>query len=396
MILRLLSLGTELTPSVRESQAAIEHTFKRILDEGYSFQSFQNEKDFIKEMTAAVSDDYMIVLGTEPALFNAFKNFIGRSFNFKMKPNKVILKRIQEKHPELDGEAVITQSLIPSSASPLLSQDGVYSGFAVKTKKQILIVLPLDDNRIDNIINRSLQPYIRANMNMSVLVADPLENVNPDKEKPVTRHASNGALYNVQLIKSTIKKLAANGLTVAVANTKTVDFLGNISTTSVDLSKVVFISPYFSEKGDLSGREDAVDLAKGALINSSNSVGASITKVFSAPNETGAPEMFMYVCIADKQNANVAKLVAEEGETPPQLIYKAIDELFKMLDLWADTGYAKPQFTDESVVREQKDAEDSDKKNKTIKIAVSSMIAASAIVSSCVSVFLTNIYGLLG
>lgn len=396
MILRLLSLGTGLTPEVRDSQAAIEGAFRQILDEPYSFKGFENENDFLAELSEAIATDHMIVLATEPALYPAFKNFVCKSFKLKCKQNKAILKRVTEKHPELDEAVVSSQALIPATATPLLSQDGIYSGFAVKAKKQLLIVLPLDDKRIDHIINRGLHPYVRANMDMSALIADPLADIDAEKAiKPKEQKKPAGALYDVQLIKSTVKKLSARGLSVAVANTKTVDFLGNISTTSVDLSKTVFVSPYFSEKGELSGREYAVDLAKGALVNSSNSVGGAITKVFSAPLEDGSIQLFMYVCIADVQNATVAKLTAEPGETPPQLIYKAIEELFKMLNLWADTGYANPQFTDESVVRENKAAEEADKKNKTIQIITSALLAASVAVSIAVSFLADNIYGLI-
>ncbi len=387
MILRLLSLGTGLTPEVRESQTAIESAFRHILDEEHVFKSFENESEFLAELSEAIANDHMIVLGCEPALYPAFKTFVCRSFKLKCKPNKSILKRVTEKHPELDEGIVSAQALIPSNATPLLSQDGIYSGFAVKAKKQLLIVLPLDDKRIDHVINRGLHPYVRANMDMSALIADPLQDVDKEKASVKVKEEKKpeGALYDVQLIKGTVKKLASKGLSVAVANTKTVDFLGNISTTSVDLSKTIFVSPYFSEKGELSGREYAVDLAKGALINSSNSVGAAITKVFSAPLEDGSVQLFMYVCIADKENANVAKLVSEPGETPPQLIYKSIEELFKMLDLWSDTGYAMPQFTDESIVRQNKIAEEADEKNKKIQIITSVLLAASAVASAVIS-----------
>lgn len=397
MILRLLSLGTGLNPEVRESQSAIESAFRHILDEEYTFKSFENENDFLAELSEAIANDHMIVLGCEPALYPAFKTFVCKSFKLKCKPNKAILKRVAEKHPELDEEVVSSQALIPSNSTPLLSQDGIYSGFAVKAKKQLLMVVALDDKRIDHVINRGLQPYVRANMDMSALIADPLQDVEQEKAavKVTEEKKPEGALYDVQLIKSTVKKLAGKGLSVAVANTKTVDFLANISTTSVDLSKTVFVSPYFSEKGELSGRDYAVDLAKGALVNSSNSVGAAITKVFSVPMDDGTVQLFMYVCIADKENANVAKLTADPGETPPQLIYKAIEELFKMLNLWSDTGYAMPQFTDESVVRKNKAAKEADSKNKKIQIITSSILAASAVVSVIVSVAAANIYGVI-
>ena len=233
-------------------------------------------------------------------------------------------------------------------------------------------------------------------MDMSVFnESDPLKDVSKPDFIERSKKSKTSSMYDVQIIKETVKKLSSKGLTVAVANTKTVDFLGNISTTSVDLSKVVFISDYTCEKGDMSAREYAIHLANGALLNSSNSVGAAITKVFSIPNDDGTTQYFMYVCIADKENANVAKLIAEPEDTPPMLIYKAVEELFKMLSLWSDTGYAMPQFTDDKVVKKNIEAHESDEKIQKMKIAVSAIIAGAAIASTLISVFVQNVYGVL-
>ncbi len=389
-------MGAEVTPSIRESQLAIESAFKSVLDDAFSFKNFSNEKIFLSELSNAVAESKIVVLCADPSLYKAFKTFVANAFNLKMKANKTISKAIISSHPELDDDAVSEQALIPAGASPLVSEDGLYSGYGIKAKKQLLIVLPLDDKRIDYIINAGLYPFVRANMDMSVFnESDPLKDVTkPDFiERP--KKSKTSSMYDVQIIKETVKKLSSKGLTVAVANTKTVDFLGNISTTSVDLSKVVFISDYTCEKGDMSAREYAIHLANGALLNSSNSVGAAITKVFSIPNDDGTTQYFMYVCIADKENANVAKLIAEPEDTPPMLIYKAVEELFKMLSLWSDTGYAMPQFTDDKVVKKNIEAHESDEKIQKMKIAVSAIIAGAAIASTLISVFVQNVYGVL-
>jgi len=395
MILSLLSLGVEQTASIRESQSAIETAFKHILDDEFKFNNYASEKDFIAALSKSVAEDHMIVLAAEPALFKAFKSFICKSFQLKSKPNKSLMKYISERNPSMSEIDLINHSDIPVGATPLCTQDGLYTGFGIKAKKQLLIVLPLDDKRIDFIINRGLFTYVRNNMDMSALISDPLKDVKEENAAVSSSYAPKAALYDVNAIKRTVNKLGEKGLTVAVANTKTVDFLGNISTTSVDLSETIFISPYNAEKGDKSARVYAIDLAKGALDNSTNSVGAAITKVFSVMDEENKPQFFMYVCIADKETANVAKLVAENGETPPELIYKAIDELFKMLDLWSDTGYAIPQFTDEVVVRENAVAEESDSLNKKIKIAVFGLLASSTVASFIVSFVAQNVYGVL-
>lgn len=396
MVLSLFSLSAELTSAARESQIAIENAFKSILDEQYSFENFSDEKVFLEHLSAAVATDKIVVLCAEPSLYKAFKAFVINAFNLKLKPNKNIIKIINETHPDLDDEVVNEHASVPSGAVPLVSQDGIYSGFGIKAKKQLLIVLPLDDKRIDHIINVGLYPFVRENMDMSVLNsnADPLKDVKASK-KTSKKTSSEPVLYDVQFVKETVKKLSKLGLTVAMANTQTIDFLSTISTTSVDLSKTVFISEYNCDKGDMSAREYVINLANGALVNSSNSVGAAITKVFSVADEEGKPQYFMYICIADKENANVAKLVAEDGETLPQLIYRSVEELFRMLSLWADTGYAMPQFTDESIVRQNKEAYDADTKINKFKVAVAALLGASAVASTIIAVTVQNIYGVM-
>ena len=173
------------------------------------------------------------------------------------------------------------------------------------------------------------------------------------------------------------------------------DFIGNISTTAIDLSGVFYVSGYSVEKGEMSAREFAINLAKGALINSKNSIGATITKVFSLPDENGKQQFFMYACIADKENANVAKLTAEDDETPPQLIYRAVEELFRMLNVWADTGYAVPQESNVVVVRPSIGNKKSEAFLNKIRIATGAIIAAGSVASVIISLVVNNVYGVL-
>lgn len=398
MKLSLFSLGAEETIAIKESQVAIENAFHQILDEPYKFTNFTNEKLFLTELSTAVARDSMIVAAAEPQYFKAFKSFICNAFQLKCKPSKTVIGLVQFVHPELTDDIVEEHANIPSGATPLVSQDGLYSGFGIKAKNQLLIVLPLDDKRIDYIINNSLMQFVRENMDMSILTSDPLSGME-DVESPLAAREEsvrrNGELYDRQLIASTVQKLREKGLTVAIANTKTLDFIGNISTTAIDLSEVLFVSGYSTEKGEMTAREFAINLAKGALLNSKNSIGATVTKVFTVTDEKGKQQFFMYACIADGENANVAKLTAEEGETPPQLIYRAIEELFRMLNVWADTGYAIPQNGDVVVVRPTNVAKKNASFLNKVKIATGAIIAAGSIGSVLISLLVNNVYGVL-
>lgn len=404
MILSLFSLCPEETPSIKESQIAIENAFKSILDEKYEFKNYSSEKMFLADFSTAIAEDSIIVATAEPEYFVAFKKFICNAFQMKTKVNKSVSAWIAQAHPDMLDEDIEPYADLPVNSTPLMSQDGINSGFGLKVKKQLLIILPLDVRRIDQIINASLLSYVRSNMDLSVLASDPLRGMTEEmsglakqaaEEAQVkTTERERTELYDTLAIRECVEKLASRGLTVALANTKTVDFLGNISKGAVSLNDVMFVSSFTAEKGEMTARDYSIMLAKGALANSINSVGAAVTKVFCSPDTDGVNQYYMYVCIADNENANVAKLMAEPDETPPHLIYRACEELFHMLSLWVDAGYATPQFADTNIATPVKATPSAvSAKLKKIKIAVSATIAASGVVSAIISLVLQNVYG---
>lgn len=401
MILSLFSLCPEITPSIKESQIAIENAFLSILDEKYEFKNYSSEKQFLTDFSTAIAEDSIIVATAEPEYFIAFKKFVCNAFQMKTKLNKSVSTWIAQAHPDMLDADIEPHADLPVNSTPLMSQDGINTGFGLKVKKQLLIVLPLDVRRIDQIINASLLSYVRSNMDLSVLAADPLRGMTEEmsglaqqaaKEAQV-KTTERTELYDTLAIRETVDKLASRGLTVALANTKTVDFLGNISKSAVSLNDVMFVSSFTAEKGEMTARDYSIMLAKGALANSINSVGAAVTKVFCSPDTNGVNQYYMYVCIADHENANVAKLMAEPDETPPHLIYRACEELFHMLGIWVDTGYATPQFGDANIVGQEKASPKVSSKLKKLKIAVSATITASGVLSAILSLVLQNVYG---
>ena len=346
---------------------------------------------------------------------------MANAFTFKARPVKAIQRLIQESAPAVSSETVLNHSLIPVDADAILSQDGLYSGYAVNADDQILIVLPLDPSRIDFILEDGLFPYLRDTLDIGEFVDDPLKGITGEADgvavgAAAAARAEEAAVeetpaepvkkgpYDVDYLNDVIAKLRSKGLTVAVATTKTVDFLKSISET-VNMDRVIFLSPYTFAKGDMKADEYAVKLAKGAFDTSEASLGASLTKVYAKTNEDGTKSYYMYASISDGKTANQAKIRAKPGDTPPQLIYKSIEVLFRMMDLWSDTGYAEPQYTTEAVVDEDFAAEHAavdadgnpvkdagDKRKSTQKTVATALIGASAIGSAVISLLANNLY----
>lgn len=420
MDIKLMCLGNEVSPSMATAQKAIENDFKAVFDGEFKFTNYGSEKEFIQALSGAIETEDVLVLACQPELYTAFKSFVANAFTFKARPVKAIQRLIQESAPTVSSETVLNHSLIPVDADAILSQDGLYSGYAVNADDQILVVVPLDPSRIDFILEDGLFPYLRDTLDIGEFVDDPLKGIAADgvavgaaaaaraeeaaaEDAPAEEPVKKGP-YDAEYLDQVISGLRDKGLTVAVATTKTVDFLKSISE-SVNMDRVIFLSPYTFSKEDMKADEYAVKLAKGAFDTSEASLGASLTKVYAKTNEDGTKSYYMYASISDGKTANQAKIRAKPGDTPPQLIYKSIEVLFRMMDLWSGTGYAEPQYTSEAVVDEDFAAEHApvdengkpvkdagDKRKSTQKTVATALIGASAIGSAVISLLANNLY----
>ncbi|NCC86395.1 MAG: SpoIID/LytB domain-containing protein [Clostridia bacterium] len=393
MGVKLMSLGLETTSQIIEAQEMIEAAFKKILECSEKFTQYNSEKLFLTELSKAVTQDDVIVLSAEAELFVPFKSFVAKAFQLKKRQNRQISKLIKSSCPEIktDTETFESQSTIPVGAVPLLSHDGLYSGFAIKSNNQIVIVLPLDTERLGTIINIDLEQYLLQ------ILSNVAEIPQQEEEKQEQKQEEKKQLYDEELIKNTVQKLAQKQLSFSVAETKTLDFLAGISNSISGFSQVVLLSDYSAEKGQMPPREYAINLARGAKERLGTPLGASLTKVFITDKEDGTKEMFLYVCIADDQCANAIKMFAKQGETPPQLIFSAIDELFKMVASWIDTENVLPSLLapkEEEIQKEEKKVEE--KNRNKLKLMVAIMLVLSIVASVVVVSMFDDIYNIRG
>lgn len=414
MDIKLMCLGNEVSSSMATAQKSIENDFQSVFDGEFRFSNYGSEKEFIRALSGAIETEDVLVLACQPELYTAFKSFVANAFSFKARPVKAIQQLIRENAPSVSGETTLNHSLIPVEANALLSQDGLYSGYAVDADDQILVVLPLDPSRIDFILEDGLFPYLRDTLDIGEFVDDPLRGIGSENggvavgtaaaHAEAKAEAEKKGPFDAEYLNSVISGLRDKGLTVAVATTKTVDFLKSISET-VNMDQVIYLSPYTFAKEDMKADEYGVKLAKGAVDTSEASLGASLTKVYAKTDKDGRKSYYMYASISDGKTANQAKVRAKPGDTPPQLIYKAIEVLFRMMELWSNTGYAEPQYTTEAVVDEDFSVEHAtvddtgkpvkdagDKRKHAQKTVATALIGASAVGSAIISLLANNLY----
>ena len=443
MNIKLMCLGTDLSMETVAAQDKIVEKFNQVLKTETAFENYGSEKTFIKGLGEAVTTEDIIVLATQADLFLPFKKFVASAFQFKQRPVKTVQKLIKEIYPELDAELINSHAMLPTDATAILTNDGLYTAYAVKAEDQIMAVLPLDSARIDYILEDGLFPYLHDTVDFGEEPeADPLEGISeetdaigavpvapavpvaeevavvpevpaapetpaapeetPAAETPVEAPVQEDLPFDAAFINRVVNELREKDLTVAIATTKTVDFLKTVSE-SVNMDGCIFLSPYTVEKADMAADEYAVALAKGAFDTADTSVGAALTKVFSKTLEDGSKEYYIYACVADGDSANEAKVTAQPGDTPPQLIYKAVEVLFRMLQLWEKTGVAEPQYGDEAAVDDDfepaelnEEAKEMSDHRRAHRFLSSGLIIIGTAASVAVSLLAANFYGAIG
>ncbi len=353
MKLNFLNLGIELTEDMRTAQERILDAFQKALGDVCripDFVGYATEASFLDGFRASLDGSDVVVVTVDPELFPLFKKFMGNTLGLKMRSNRSLQKYLQKNCPDLPPEAIPEQAELPAEADALLSADGLYSGFAIKANRQILVALPLDPERMDYLMQDSVLPYLQDHMDAKLFFTGagaqekevaPIKEVS-DKDKPKAAPQPQRIPINEPFVAQVVAKLYAAGKQVSVADTKTVDFLKNVAAL-INMQDTVLLSQYTQDKADGEASEDyIVRLARQTQEQSGTPLGAVVSKVYAKTLKDGTKDYYLYVSISDGRTANEAKVTALPGDTPPELIYRAIEVLFHMINSWLDSDSTRP------------------------------------------------------
>ncbi|MDR0314738.1 MAG: hypothetical protein LBH71_02170 [Oscillospiraceae bacterium] len=390
MVVKLMSLGLYISPDDIKMGNMIEETAAELFETNEKYVNYDNEKVFISELAKALDENDVIILSSQAEIFTSFKNFITKAFKLKKRLDRQIAKKLRTNiDPSQNEQEVLDEhAMIPVGGTPISSKDGYNSGFAIRSNDKMVFVIPFDADRLEDMLRGDFAVYSQM---MAPIVERNKKNVEIEK---VSETRAQEKLYDEQLIRDTVQKIEGKKIKIAVANTKTVDFIARISKDKINLENSLLITDYSCEKGSLPPRQYSIKLAKGAYDSAGGPLGASLSKVFTLKKEDESVEMFVYICISDKEKANAVKLFAGPGETPQQLIYAAIEDMFRMIGSWLETGDVIPPISKKALSeKEQKRKNlDENRDKKRLKIVVSACIAAAFAASVLVSALFAHPY----
>lgn len=308
MKVRLLALNVEKNISFARFQARVVSGIKNYANGNETFEHYEKMRDLFDGFQDAIQNDDLIVIAVGEKHYFKLKKAISQAFEIDLIQNPSVLNAL-ENNEELTDEQRRDFSSFPEFASVFLSKDGMYSGFGIDNGEKFIVVLPVDNDRINLILRNGVAPYLAKGFGVgdNIILS---ESQHFDNEK----------------VETAISRLWESGSVVAVNGTANSEALKNLGEEIEHFSDVVIFTPHVEDKGEVNVTEYAAQLARVSLDLSAANLGASISDIYDA-------EGSKYICIsvASAESATVRKLYLEDGESEDSFTESAAAELFELV-----------------------------------------------------------------
>ncbi len=271
------------------------------------------------QVSAALSDAFansdIVAVGVEPSVYSKAKLAILRAMHVQTKMNETIRACIGV-NKSLDTQQISLHCAMPESADVFLSEDGLFSGFSIVSGKQHFVMLPLDKLRLDVQLAGVAAHF--ANI-ITVEDDDSCEEPQPAAE-PKPDCAAKAASC-----------LRENGRKVYFAATASCEMVKELCPEDA-IDDVFAFTDYSVQRADEAPRSYIADLARYAIPDSENALGAAVSNVYTGNSQqTGERKYNIYVAVADKNASRVLRFASQPGETPEELISASIEFLMDMI-----------------------------------------------------------------
>lgn len=308
MNIKLLSLNTDKNAPFARFQARVISSLKSYSEGNETFVHYEKMRDLFDGFQDALQNDDIIVIAVDKKHYVKLKNAVSQAFEIENIQNPTILNML-ENNDELSDEQRKNFASFPEPATVFLTKDGMYSGFGIDNGEKFIIVIPIDDDRINIILRNGVAPYLKNGIGS--------DNANILSE---TQHFDN------EKTEIAISRLWKTGSVVAVNGTANAEALKSLGESVEHFNEVVVFTPHVEDRGDVNVTEYAAQLARVSLDLSAANIGASISDIYEA-------EGSKYICIAvaNDDSATVRKLYLEDGETEKDFVESVAAELFELI-----------------------------------------------------------------
>ena len=309
MRVRLLALNFDKNMPFARFQARVVSSISMYSEENATFEVFESMQELFGALQDALENDELIITAVDTKHYNKLKSVLMQALETEVQYNSTILNML-ESDEEMDDKTRKEFSSFPEPATVFLSKDGLYSGFGIENGEQYLMLVPIDNERINLILRNGVVPFLSKN----------IETVDGEE------FLSENKFYDNEKVAIAVRRLIDSQSIVAVNGTQNAEILKSCGDSVEDFDSVFVFTPHVEDKGEVNATEYAAQLAKVSLDLSAANIGASISDIYNAGNAK-----FICIAVANDESAIVRKLYMAEDETEEAFIESAAIELIELI-----------------------------------------------------------------
>ncbi|HOO26134.1 MAG TPA: hypothetical protein PKW24_05940, partial [Clostridiales bacterium] len=317
-------------------------SFKQLISEktglkadSIDFSLYDDLAQLVKGLKTAFASSSDVMVCADLGYFLRFKSDIFKVMGLKAEESKSIESAIEILAPETPPDLMKAHSQVAQGARVFLTDDGLFSSFALESGQDRLIVAPCDLKRLEASLELGLSAYIeRSEPALPAFDFTPLNSL-----------------------------IWAQGLKIAVANSKNSLFL-KLRLKESQKSDLDFT---YLDVGDEEDKSEpkllTANRAKSVRELGKADIGLAISDIYTSKND--GSKSYAFVALANADGAKVVKVHAKPGESPRLLVRAAVDTL--LVELTASSGLGKGMLKNPQ--------EENDGKKRAFKISLSAIIA---------------------
>ena len=232
----------------------------KLNESGVYFESFSEANELFKEISVALEASQAILIGVEKDLYLKFKPILLKAFNFTPAYSEKIENAIGS--AILDETLIKAHTLVPNECIEIISPDGLFSSFYVKSADQYIVVFPLIEESVCETLANSGLPFFKAPERKFKIYDDIMS-----EQKASPKAAS------------IVAKLVKNDLKLAIPSTPAAKTLKEDIRSCPNYENNIFFTPYVNDSGVKDPKEYAAQLAKGAMDLRNDDLGATVSNI---------------------------------------------------------------------------------------------------------------------
>lgn len=262
---------------------------------------FSTVQSGLPEIAAALKTNNMVILLADDKMYHEAKRSICKAFRFEMIHSDAVLEKLQSmKNPE----RYMMHALMPKNATAFPLADGLFPGFAVRSKTQCILFLPFSQDRTFVTMKKYVFPYI------SRVYGAFLPSFN-DHE----------TAYAASILE---KHLLEKKVQIAVANTPICKYIAHAGKRIECFNDFISYAPYDSKNNEKEA--DRLSAVKAAEYYECQ-FGASVTE--GEKDENG--NFTATIIISNRKTAKIRNISSISDESHDDFITTVITEFFLML-----------------------------------------------------------------